>query len=256
MLWVEQTNSQPSPPSSSSVPSDTSLARRMRYSNWRMFLPFPSPFAAAGGCVGRGNFSGIQRDERTVLAEPLFPSLEQPIDGRAKLPVGERFCDIAVAPALQALLSIPRPGQRCRRQYRNILGPGILSYAGGGLKAVQLRHDDVHDNQIGRLRGGLFHRLLPVLREHHLVAQDIEFRLHHLHGSGVVFREEHAFLRVHIRHILYSRSGKVARFSPFPCYSNVTLSGVNGNVIMSGYGKHHSPEDGRAEASRSYAEGL
>src|SRR3990167_3417967 len=118
MLWVEQTNSQPSPPSSSSVPSDTSLARRMRYSNWRMFLPFPSPFAAAGGCVGRVNFSGIQRDERTVLAEPLFPSLEQPIDGRAKLPVGERFCDIAVAAALQALLSIRseerRVGKECR----------------------------------------------------------------------------------------------------------------------------------------------
>jgi hypothetical protein len=41
-----------------------------------------------------------------------------------------------------------------------------------------------------------------------------------------------------------------------PCSSEVTLSGVNGNVIMSGHGKHHSPDDERTKTSRSHPESF
>jgi hypothetical protein len=40
------------------------------------------------------------------------------------------------------------------------------------------------------------------------------------------------------------------------CSSEVTLSGVNGNVIMSGHGKHHSPDDERTKTSRSHPESF
>jgi hypothetical protein len=48
---------------------------------------------------------------------------------------------------------------------------------------------------------------------------------------------------------------RVKRKKP-ECSSNVTLSGVNGDVIMSGHEKHHSSDDEGTETSRSHPESL
>jgi hypothetical protein len=40
------------------------------------------------------------------------------------------------------------------------------------------------------------------------------------------------------------------------CSSKVILSGVNSDVIMSGHGKTHSPDNEGAEAGRSHPESL
>ena len=53
--------------------------------------------------------------------------------------------------------------------------------------------------------------------------------------------------------ILQTFTRRQAEF--FECGSNVTMSGGISNVIMSGDGKYH-PDDGRAEASNRYREGI
>jgi len=95
--------------------------------------------------------------------------------------------DKLVTATLEALVLFFRASQRCESYDGNGMGLRVLTDQPGGLKAIDLWHDHVHQDEIGQLSNGHIHGLLPVHGGNDFIPR-LENQLQDLVHNRVVFR--------------------------------------------------------------------